>query len=126
MRLRGRRAELEGRVVRLEQRVGEVEDDVSLALAPGLLDDLGQRVAELALTVPAQEDLLDLRLHTARVATELARLAAEVHTTMDRLAADTGDDIAAVAERVESLRAAVVDLTGADTGGTGTAVLRRG
>lgn len=111
MRSRGRRAELEARLDHLEQRIDDVEDSVDLALAPDLLGDLAQRVGELSLTVPTQEDLLDLRLHTARVATELARLAAEVHSSLDRLAAKAGDDVAAVAARVEALHAAVTDLT---------------
>ncbi|MDQ3385569.1 MAG: hypothetical protein M3503_06105 [Actinomycetota bacterium] len=111
MRHRGRRAELVARLAHLEQRIDDVEDSVDLALAPDLLDDLAQRVGELSLTVPTQEDLLDLRLHTARVATELARLAAEVHSSLDRLAAKAGDDVAAVAARVEALQAAVTELT---------------
>ena len=111
MRHRGRRVELEARLAHLEQRIDDVEDTVDLALAPDLLDDLAQRVGELSLTVPTQEDLLDLRLHTARVATELARLAAEVHSSLDRLAAKAGDDVAAVAARVAALHAAVTDLT---------------
>ena len=111
MRLFGRRGELDARLGRLQQRVDDVEDSVDLALAPDLLDDLAQRVGELSLTVPTQEDLLDLRLHTARVATELARLAAELHASVDRLTAETGDDIAAVAAKVEALRSTVVDLT---------------
>ena len=111
MRSRGRRAELEARLAHLEQRIDDVEDSVDLALAPDLLDDLAQRVGELSLTVPTQEDLLDLRLHTARVATELARLAAEVHSSLDRLAAKAGDDVAAVTARVEALHVAVGDLT---------------
>ena len=115
MRLRRRGAELDTRLTRLEQRVDEVEDRADLALAPDLLDDLAQRVGELSLTVPTQEDLLDLRFHTARVATELARLGAELHATLDRLSAETGDDVARVAARVESLSAAVVDLTGGHT-----------
>ena len=111
MRSRGRRAELEARLAHLEQRIDDVEDSVDLALAPDLLDDLAQRVGELSLTVPTQEDLLDLRLHTARVATELARLAAEVHSSLDRLAAKAGDDVAAVAAQVAALQTAVTDLT---------------
>ena len=111
MRHRGRRVELEARLAHLEQRIDDVEDSVDLALAPDLLDDLAQRVGELSLTVPTQEDLLDLRLHTARVATELARLAAEVHSSLDRLAAKAGDDVAAVAAQVAALQTAVTDLT---------------
>lgn len=111
MRLRGRRAELEARLARLEQRVDDVVDSVDLALAPDLLDDLAQRVGELSLTVPTQEDLLDLRLHNARVATDLARLGAEVHASVDRLTATTGDDLAAVEVQVAALRETVAALT---------------
>lgn len=111
MRLRGRRAELEARLARLEQRVDDVEDSVDLALAPDLLDDLAKRVGELSLTVPTQEDLLDLRLHNARVATDLARLGAEVHASVDRLTATTDDDLAAVEVQVAALRETVAALT---------------
>lgn len=88
----------------------DVEDSVDLALAPDLLDDLAHRVGELSLTVPTQEDLLDLRLHTARVATELARLGAEVHASVDRLTATTGDDLAAVEVQVAALHETVAAL----------------
>lgn len=110
MRLRGRRAELEARLARLEQRVDDVVDSVDLALAPDLLDDLTQRVGELSLTVPTQEDLLDLRLHTARVATELARLAAEVHASIDRLHTESQEDIATVQADLDSLHQTVAAL----------------
>lgn len=119
-----RRAELAARVDRLEQRVEDVEHSSDLTMASDLLDDLAQRVGELSLTVPAQEDLLDLRLHTARVAIELARVAAELHAAVDRLTVETNDDIATVATAVESLRAAVGDLTG-DGHGAAPRVLRR-
>ena len=105
-----RRAELAARLERLEQRVADVEDSVDLALAPGLVDELAQRVGELSLTVPTQEDLLDLRLATARVATELARLTTQLHTSVDRLGAETGDEVDALASKVESLRLAVLAL----------------
>ena len=107
MRRRGRQAELEARLVRLEQRVDDVEDSVDLALAPDLLDDLAQRVGELSLTVPTQEDLLDLRLHTARVATEVARLAAEVHASIERLGAESSDDLASVQAELDALHRTV-------------------
>lgn len=119
-----RRAELAARLERLEQRVADVEDTVELALAPDLVDDLAQRVGELSLTVPTQEDLLDLRLATARVATELARLTTSLHASVDRLGEETGDEVAALGAKVESLRRAVVAL-GDDGPGEPRAVLRR-
>lgn len=111
MRLWRRRDGRDARLARLEQRMDDVEDSVELTLAPDVLDDLAQRVGELSLTVPAQEDLLDLRLHTARVATDLARLAAELHATVDRLAVETGEDLATMSAQVEALRAEVVGST---------------
>ena len=111
MRLRGRRAELEARLARLEQRIDDVEDSVELTSAPDLLDDVAQRVGELSLAVPTQEDLLDLRLHTARVATEVARLAGEVRASIERLGAETGDDLAALEAEVAALRETVTALS---------------
>ena len=119
-----RRAELAARLESLEQRVADVEDTVELSLAPDLLDDLSQRVGELSLTVPTQEDLLDLRLATARVATELARLTTQLHASVDRLGEETGDDVAALAGKVESLRLAVIAL-GSDGSGEHRTILRR-
>lgn len=120
----GRRAELVDHLGRLEQRVADVEDTVDLAMAPDLVADLAQRVGELSLTVPTQEDLLDLRLATARVATELARLTAQLHASVDRLGEETGDDVAAIAAKVESLRLAVIAL-GNDGSGEPRTILRR-
>ena len=119
-----RHAELAARLERLEQRVADVEDTVDLTLAPDLLDDLAQRVGELSLTVPTQEDLLDLRLATARVATELTRLTTQLHASVDRLGEATGDDVAALSAKVESLRLAVIAL-GNDGPGEARTILRR-
>ena len=119
-----RRAELAARLERVEQRLADVEDSVDLALAPGLVDELAQRIGELSLTVPTQEDLLDLRLATARVATELSRLATHLHASVDRLGEETGDEVAALSAKVESLRRAVVAL-GNDGPGEPRTILRR-
>ena len=110
MRRRGRQAELEARLARLEQRVDDVEDSVDMALAPDLLDDLTQRVGELSLTVPTPEDLLDLRLQTARVATELAHLAAEVRASIGRLDAESSEDLATVQAELDALHQTVASL----------------
>lgn len=117
-------ARLDSLLDRLEQRLADLEDTVDLALGPDLVDDLAQRVGELSMTVPTQEDLLDLRLHTARVATDLARVSAELRASVDRMAAEVDDDVAGLDARVEALRTAVVDLT--DSGSAERrAVLRR-
>jgi hypothetical protein len=95
---------------RLEQRMADVEDSVDPTMATDLLDDLAHQVGELALMVPTQEDLLDLRLHTARVATDLARLATELQAGLDRLVRATSDELDAVNARVAALGDAVDDL----------------
>lgn len=87
----------------LEQRVADVEDATDPTFLPALIDDLVERVGELALTVPTQEDLLDLRLHTARVATEVARVAGELRAEGARQAADHEDRLTAVLDEVAAL-----------------------
>lgn len=105
-----RRSELLARLDRLEQRVADVEDVVDPATEVDLVDDLAHQVAELALLAPTQEDLLDLRLATARVATDLARLAAELTAGIDRLSSATEDELDAAHARITSLGEAVSDL----------------
>ena len=93
--------------------MSDVEDTSDLTHAPDLVDDLAQRVGELSLTVPTQEDLLELRLAIARVGTELARLTTDLHAGVDRLDA-----------RVEALED---DLTAEqdDRSSSGRSVLRQ-
>lgn len=110
MRRRRRRNELEVRFADLAQRLADVEDTVDLSLGADLVDDLAHRVGELSLTVPTQEDLLDLRLATARVATELARTAAELQASVDRLSAATTEGLGTLEAQIDSLRAAVHEL----------------
>lgn len=124
MRRRRGRDELEARLADLAQRLADVEDTVELSLGPDLVDDLAHRVGELSLTVPTQEDLLDLRLATARVATELVRTAAELQASVDRLSAATTEDLGAVEAQVDSLRSAVHELA-ADGHAEQRTVLRR-
>lgn len=73
-----RRRDLEARLGRLEQRVADLEDVADPTLGDDLLDDLAQRLAELILTAPSRDELVELRLRTARLANEVAGLAAEV------------------------------------------------
>jgi hypothetical protein len=110
MRLWRRRAELLARLDQLDQRVADVEDGTDDSLAADLLDDLAHQVAELALAAPTHDDLLELRLHTARVATDLARLAEQLQAGIDRLARGTGEDLRAVHARLDELDDAVTDL----------------
>ena len=68
---------------------------VTLAVHSQQLDDrlgrLEQRLdhlatAEIGLDVPTQDDLLEVRLHSARVSAEVARLAVELQGRIDDLA----------------------------------------
>ncbi len=103
-------SELLVRLDRLEQRVADIEDVADPATEADLVDDLAHQVAELTLLAPTQEDLLDLRLATARVATDLARLAAELAAGIDRLSSATEDELDAAHARITSLGEAVSDL----------------
>lgn len=49
--------------------------------------------ASAAMTVPDQQDLLELRLHSARVAAELSRVAMELRAEMNELAKSRGEVI---------------------------------
>ena len=77
--------ELANRVQHLERRVADVEDDVRLAVAPDRLDRLAARIDDLVLTLATHDELLEVRLHSARVASELTRVTAELRAELDRL-----------------------------------------
>ena len=68
------------RLATLERRVEDLEDALSLSW----LDELADRVDDLALRSVTQDDLLALRLYASRVAAELAR----VETRLRRELAD--------------------------------------
>lgn len=99
---------------------------VALAVQAQQLDDrlfaLERRLDELAaaqLDAPSHGDLLEVRLHSARVAAELARVAVELRAEIERAArtrhpGDTDGQPAPVGERERRIRAiaeTVIDLS---------------
>src|SRR4051794_35019076 len=69
--------QLADRLDRLERRVEDAEDAAltAVALGPERVGELANRVEELGLTAATHEDVLEVRLHSARLATELTRVA---------------------------------------------------
>ena len=78
MTLAAHAVRLEERLERVERRLEDVEDAVHAALDPAGLEALGARLDELAVSAVTSDELLEVRLHSARVATELDRVAALV------------------------------------------------
>ena len=72
VRRRVSRGEGEDRLAALERRLEDLEDLVAAALSTARLDELEQRVDELALMTPTVDDLLQVRLQLARLAGDLA------------------------------------------------------
>ncbi len=66
------------RVERLERRVEDVEDAACAGLAPDRIDVLAARVEGLDLMAATHAEVMEVRMHSARVMAELDRLAAEV------------------------------------------------
>jgi hypothetical protein len=99
---------------------------VALAVHAQQLDDrLGRiehRLAELAegdVTVPTNDDLLEVRLHSARVSAELSRSVVELQGRIDDLAVKIPPMIAESKrqERARTLAESILDLSDAlDTG----------
>ena len=87
MTLAAHAVRLEEQLDRLDRRLEDVEDAVHAALDPAGLEALGARVEELAVSTVTSDELLEVRLHSARVATELDRLGYELRGQLDRVAA---------------------------------------
>ncbi len=93
--------QLDDRLARMEQRLDALAD------------------SELTLELPTHDDLLEVRLHSARVAAEVARVAVELQARIDDLAVKMP---AVVAEdraqrRARTLAETIIDLSDAlDTG----------
>jgi hypothetical protein len=93
--------QLHHRVARMEQRLDELAD------------------ADLGLELPTQNDLLEVRLHSARVSAEVARVAVQLQARIDDLAVQMP---AVVAEdrrqqRARTFAETILDLSDAlDTG----------
>jgi hypothetical protein len=82
---RRRERELRERIERLEQRLDDMEDIAVAALAPDRVDALTEQLEELAVMAPTHDDLLGVRLHTARLAGELSRSVTELRADLARL-----------------------------------------
>ena len=67
----------------IERRLADVEDTVAAALDPNRLDDLSERVEDLAMTSTTHDDLLGVRMHAARLAAELTRSVTELRADLD-------------------------------------------
>lgn len=85
LRRRARRAleaEAEVRLLehldRLERRLADIEDTVATVLDRNRLDDLDERIYELAMSSTTHDDLLSVRMHAAHLATEVARSVVEL------------------------------------------------
>jgi hypothetical protein len=74
---------LAARVERLERRVDDVEDAACAGLAPDRIDVLTARVDDLDLMAVTHTELMEVRMHSARVMADLERLAAEVRGEAD-------------------------------------------
>jgi hypothetical protein len=81
-----KRAELLERIDQLERRIDDMEDIAVNALAPDRVDELAERIEELALMAPTHDDVLSVRLHAARLAGEVARSVTELRADLARLA----------------------------------------
>jgi hypothetical protein len=71
------------RVERLERRVEDVEDAACAGLAPDRLDVLTARVDDLDLMAVTHAELMEVRMHSARVMAEVERLAVEIRDEAD-------------------------------------------
>ena len=66
----------------IERRLADVEDTVAAALNPSRLDDIAERVDDLAMTSTTHDDLLEVRMHAARLAGELTRSVTELRADL--------------------------------------------
>lgn len=101
-------AQLADRVDRLERRLEDAEDTAFAALSPGAIDSLARRVEGMRLEAAGAEEVLELRLHTTRLSSELTRVAIELRSEIDRLASAT-DEQRDRTRRLESM-ASVIEL----------------
>lgn len=61
------------------------------SLAPDRVDDLAMRVDELSVAAVTHDDLLQVRVHAARLAAELTRVRAELAAEIDLVSAALDD-----------------------------------
>ena len=83
--------QLDGRIAMLERR----------------LDDVITEVRETDVLVPTQEDVLEVRMHSAKVAAELARVSIELRSEIARMA----DTRKGRERRINTLAEQIIDLS---------------
>jgi hypothetical protein len=93
-RRREREALLRARLEQLDRRLEDLEDTVAAALRTDRLDELAERVEELAMTSTTHDDLLGVRMHAARLAGEVTRTVTELRADHARLHATLADHLA--------------------------------
>jgi len=84
--LRRRPEAVDERLHRLERRLEDTEDTVAASLDLDRIDDLAHRVDALSVTAITHDDVLQVRMDVARLASELTRVRAELQAEIDRLA----------------------------------------
>jgi len=73
----------------------------------GRIDRLEQQLTDAAVQIPTHDDVLEVRMHSARVASELARVTVELRAEIEeRIAAS-----AARENRLRTLAESIVDLS---------------
>jgi hypothetical protein len=73
----------------------------------GRIDRLERQLTEAAIEIPTHDDVLDVRMHSARVASDLARVTIELRAEIeDRIAAS-----AARESRLRNLAETIADLS---------------
>jgi predicted nucleic acid-binding Zn-ribbon protein len=93
-RRRDRDARLEARLDQFDRRLEDLEDTVATVLRADRLDDLADRVDDLAMTSTTHDDLLGVRMHAARLAGEVTRLVTELRADHDRVHGALTDHLA--------------------------------
>lgn len=78
---------VEQRLRRFERRLEDAEDALAASLAPDRIDDIADRVEQLAVTAVTHDDLLQVRLDVARIAAELTRVRSELQSELDQVTA---------------------------------------
>lgn len=78
---------VEERLRRVERRLEDVEDLVAATTGPDRLDDVVHRLEELAMTAATADDVLRVRTDLARLAAEVSEVRAELQQQLDTVSA---------------------------------------
>jgi len=110
-RRRERDAAIVSRLEQLDRRLEDLEDTVAAALRTDRLDDLADRVEDLAMTSTTHDDLLGVRLHAARLAGEVTLLVTELRADHSRMHDHLADHLAAALVHLHPARVDAVSQT---------------